>query len=129
MKNINIIIIAVLLLNASSLSANEALVARFIKAQTRMLQTQIEQLNSAISLTQTGISATDKYEKIGKPSFAATDRTLSQAGFSVKSYYRFKDDHKIAIAKWLSMHASKASQIEQLQTKRDNLSQTLEGAN
>jgi hypothetical protein len=123
------IIIFTFLLISTSLSANDAHIVRFMDAQTTMLQAQIDQLKSAIALTQTGISKTEQYEKIGKPSFAATDNALRQAGFSVKSYYRFKERYQQPISDWLSQHAAKASEIEQLQRTRDNLSQTLEGAN
>lgn len=123
------IILFTLLLISSSVSANDALVSRFINAQTAMLQTQVGQLKSAIALIQSGISATEQYEQIGKPSFAATERALSQAGFTVKSYYKFMDNRKLGIEEWLSQHASKASELEQLKKTRDNLSQMLEGVN
>jgi len=129
-KNMKSIIITMLfLLVSTSLSANDTLITRFINAQTAMLETQIAQLSAAIALTQSGISKTEQYEKIAKPNFAAIDKVLSEAGFSVKSYYKFKEYHQLRIEQWLSQHASIASQIEQLQSKRDNLSQALEGAN
>jgi len=67
-KNMKSIIITMLfLLVSTSLSANDTLITRFINAQTAMLETQIAQLSAAIALTQSGISKTEQYEKIAKP--------------------------------------------------------------
>jgi len=111
-----------LLFMAFSASANDSAIETYIQAHQQMLQAQVSQLNSSISLLSSeSLTDREKFERIGQSSFAAIDQALKQAGFSVKTYYEFKANNEDAIRQWLSIHSEQAKLIDLLQAEHDQL--------
>lgn len=110
------------MLAASTALADNPAIERYIAAQIAMLETQVDELHQAISLMKTeNLSETDKFERIGKPGFAAVDRSLAEKGFTPKQFYQFGYDHQREIDQWLVEHADFADRIQSLQAEQADL--------
>lgn len=119
MKHLSVFL---LLWGASVAMADDASIERYVNAHISMLQAQIEQLHSAIALlSNEPLSDQEKFERIGQPGFAAVDKSLYDAGYSVKNFYQFKADNDVAITEWLSRHATDADYINSLLAEFDSL--------
>lgn len=109
--------------------AGNAAIANHIEAEINMLSVQVEHLESAVRLIQSGLKPEERYERIAEPVFRAVDQSLSQSGLTLQSFYQFKARYQSAIDAWLNRHTATAGKLRQLRAKRDNLTRILDGAN
>lgn len=109
--------------------AENAAIGNHVEAEINMLTVQVEHLESAVRLIQSGLRPEERYERIAQPVFNAVDRSLSQSGLTLQSFYQFKERYQRAIDTWLKKHTAEASKLKQLRAKRDNLTRILDGAN
>lgn len=114
-----------LLLLLSSLAiADDAMIARYISTHIVLLQTQVEQLRSAITIMDNeDLSPEALYTRIGEPGFQAMDKVFETHGYSINQFYHFADQHQQAIDDWLKRDKASASRIEALTRRRDDLMQ------
>lgn len=121
-NNICATLCAFIFVLCSSGAFADSAVENYAKAHLHLLRAQALQLQSAITMSKDpSITAEQKFDLIGQPAFAATDESLKQFGFTVKTYYQFEQMRKADIENWLLDHIAVASDIDLAQFEYDLL--------
>ena len=103
-------------------AADDVAVQRYVNAHINMLQAQVTQLNFSVNLLNTeSLSDQDKFERIGEPGFVAIDKSLTESGYTVKTFYQYGGDNSAAITIWLINNSIEANFVNSLQIERDGL--------
>ena len=111
-------ILLLLVFNLSFAADESAAINNVVSARIAMLQTESDQLESAISkLTTMELTENEKFELIAEAGFQATEAALASYGFTLKQLYAFEYKHQAAIAAWMEMHPDQAYQISTLENE------------
>ncbi len=122
MKHLTIIFLFWCVSVASATAASDITIARHTNAHIQMLQAQVAQLNTAVTLlSNEPLSDKDKFERIGEPGFVAIENALNTTGYTAKTFYQFGGDNSDAIETWLSNNSTEAYQLDSLKAERDSL--------
>ncbi len=123
------LLIIILIAIAPYTLASDAGIARYVQTEIKLLQNEITQLKKAIQLSHSSLQKRQYYQQVAELGFAASNKTLAESGFTVKSFYQFQNNHQMQIEQWLNENILPANQLIQLKTQRDNLIQVFDGAN
>ncbi len=103
-------------------SVSSAELLQFHNAKIAGLQSQIESMNSAISLMQSStLTDEEQFELIAEPSFNAYDAVLESYGFTTLTFYQFSDTYVSEIDAWLLENQAVQTQIATLESEYDGL--------
>lgn len=104
-------------------------IAQAIEARIALIQTEIEQLDRAISLMSEPMSNREQYEQIALNNFAQSDDLLKSYGFTLRQLLAFEASKKDDINEWLEAHPQQASELESLQLSLESLLSQFDQAN
>lgn len=102
-------------------SVDDVDITQAIEARSELIQTEIEQLERAISLMSELMSNREQYENIALKNFAQSDELLKMHGFTLRRLLAFEASNKDDINKWLEAHPQQTSELKSLQLSLDNL--------
>lgn len=102
-------------------SIDDIAITRAMEARIALLQTEIEQLDRAISLMSEPMSHREQYEQIALKNFAQSDDVLKTHGFTLRRLLAFEADNKDDIKEWREAHPQQASELESLRQSLESL--------